>query len=93
MEFKLSLAANKTQGKEDSISYEFSIIFEILVHSGTPHMVCISNHMSCMASCKQDYQYGFPYLKVIKQTKQNKNNMPILLDIRLLYINQSLSNL
>jgi hypothetical protein len=31
--------------KEMSISYEFSIIFEILVHSVVPHMACINDYM------------------------------------------------
>ena len=34
MHFIISSKQHKTQGKEVSISYEFTILFEILVHNG-----------------------------------------------------------
>jgi hypothetical protein len=45
LHFVITSNQHKTQGKEMSISYEFSIIFEILVHSGVPHMACINDYM------------------------------------------------
>jgi hypothetical protein len=45
LHFVITSNQHKTQGKEISISYEFSIIFEILVHSGVPHMACINHYM------------------------------------------------
>jgi hypothetical protein len=45
LHFVITSKQHKTQGKEISISYEFSIIFEILVHYGVPHMACINHYM------------------------------------------------
>ena len=45
MHFIITSKQHKTQGKEVSISYDFTILFDILVHYGVPHMACINDYM------------------------------------------------
>ena len=45
LHFVIISKQHKNQSKEMCISYEFSIVFEILVHSGVPHMACINDYM------------------------------------------------
>jgi hypothetical protein len=45
LHFIITSKRHKTQDKEISIGDEFTILFEILVHSGVPHMACINDYM------------------------------------------------